>query len=370
MAIIEHTKDNEQTSFYIDFRDQHGRRRKEWGGSTLKAARKREAEITLAVRAGTYEHPRDRKRRVADEARAAVVDAGPTFAEFADEFLKDRQARCRSDHYDPIVKRLKMAFAGKRLREITAQDIDDFARQRAKQVGPTTLRKELTGCGTLFKTARRWGRVAVNPAEDIEKPKIAEARTRYLTRDEYDTLEANAPPWLRPILRVAVCTGLRLREIVEARWQDYDKANGILYLTGANKTASARAVPLSAEARKVIEAQVRHVKAEHIFVDGRGKPYAEDRERNRISQWTRAVAKGARLGEVSFHTLRHTFASWLVQAGVPLYEVQTLLGHSDPKLTQRYASLRPGHLRAAVAEVDVAFGTKLEQLAAPEKLSC
>ena len=62
--------------------------------------------------------------------------------------------------------------------------------------------------------------------------------------------------------------------------------------------------------------------------------------------------RGAGLADASFHTLRHTAASWMVAAGVPLYEVGKILGHSTPLMTQRYAHLAPEHLRSAVAALD------------------
>ena len=54
----------------------------------------------------------------------------------------------------------------------------------------------------------------------------------------------------------------------------------------------------------------------------------------------------------AFHTLRHTAASWMVQAGVPLYEVQTILGHSSPLLTQRYSHLAPDFCKRGAAAID------------------
>jgi integrase len=56
--------------------------------------------------------------------------------------------------------------------------------------------------------------------------------------------------------------------------------------------------------------------------------------------------------DATFHTLRHTAAAWMVQDGVSLYEVQHVLGHSTPMMTQRYAHLQPGHLRRAVGALD------------------
>ena len=73
------------------------------------------------------------------------------------------------------------------------------------------------------------------------------------------------------------------------------------------------------------------------------------------------------ISNASFHTLRHTAASLMVQGGVPLYEVQKILGHSTPLMTERYAHLQPGHLVGAVEVLDRAFemDTQMDTCASP-----
>ena len=80
--------------------------------------------------------------------------------------------------------------------------------------------------------------------------------------------------------------------------------------------------------------------------------YHDKTTRNTISKQTRAAMKGAGLDGMSFHDLRHTAASWMVQSGVSLFDVQQILGHSTPVMTQRYAHLRPEHLRDSIRALD------------------
>ena len=89
-----------------------------------------------------------------------------------------------------------------------------------------------------------------------------------------------------------------------------------------------------------------------VFVDEKGNDYTSERRRNRITALTTKAMRTAGIKNASFRTLRHTAAAWMVQDGVSLYEVQHVLGHSTPMMTQRYAHLQPDHLRRAVGAVD------------------
>lgn len=89
-----------------------------------------------------------------------------------------------------------------------------------------------------------------------------------------------------------------------------------------------------------------------VFVDDEGNDFTSERRRNRITVITSKAMRAAGIENASFHTIRHTAAAWVVQDGVSLYEVQHVLGHSTPVMTQRYAHLQPGHLRRAVGAVD------------------
>ncbi|MCP3998818.1 MAG: site-specific integrase, partial [bacterium] len=113
-----------------------------------------------------------------------------------------------------------------------------------------------------------------------------------------------------------------------------------------------RTIPLSASVREILDRELRHVRSPFVFVDEHGELYTTPQARNRISRTTLAAMKHAGIEGASFHTLRHTAGAWMVQAGVPLYEVQHVLGHSTPVMTQRYAHLQPEHLRQAMGALD------------------
>lgn len=130
------------TYYMIDFRCQNGHRVRETAGTTRKQAKDRLTQRLGEVKAGTFDCPKER-----------VEELGPTFDEFADTFMKDYGSRCRSNHYEAHLVLLRAAFGKSRLREITREDLDRFAAERARAVGPSTLRKNLTVLSKVFKMA-------------------------------------------------------------------------------------------------------------------------------------------------------------------------------------------------------------------------
>lgn len=334
--------------YYIRFRLADGRRKKEKAGTT-----KRQAEKLLKVRlgevaSGTYKDPRARKASHA------------TFRKFSVRFLKDYGDQRRSEYYRGRVKVLNAHLGDRALDKITRNDIEAFALQRArvpekgrkKPAGASTIRKELIVLGTMFKMAVRWGLLEHNPATDIDKPREPKYDERYLFREEYQRLRDGAPPWLRPMYRMAVVTGLRLKEVVSLRWDGIDREAGLLHIGADNKTATPRTIPLGEVAGAVLGGQVRHMRSPYVFLDAAGKPYTSGKARNRISKETRALMKSLGIQGASFKTLRDTAASWAAQAGESGVAIGQFLGHAAQTMTDRYMHLNPTHLAGIVSALD------------------
>lgn len=208
-----------------------------------------------------------------------------------------------------------------------------------------------SACGRVGAASIRWGVLEINPAAELEKPSIPKPKTRFLTIEELEATEAAAPEWLRPILRMAVATGMRLKEVTGLQWKDVDRGSSVLFVSQETKTGR-RAIPISDAVLAIINGRVRHLKSPFVFLDDEGGDYNTEAARSRISHHAKKAMVDAGVADASFHTLRHTAAAWMVQDGVPLYEVQHVLGHSTPVMTQRYAHLQPEHLRRAVNALD------------------
>ena len=358
MAVKEHKRKDATKWFQIDFRDQEGRRVREFGGHTRTQAKRLLEQRRSEVRLGTYVNPRQKVTTTVEEA--------------VDRFIEEYASQKRTAYYRHALKRFTAKFGDRKLWDIKPAELDAFRhelhashRERSEKhkLGASTIRKYLTATAKLFAWAKRQGLIEVNPAADLEKPGEPKHKIRYLTQDEWNGLLDVAPAWLRPILTLAVATGMRLKEVVGLRWEDVAQGDGLLCVSGDNKTGRPRAVPLGEAAREVLEAQDRHRREtaratstlpEYVFLDASGQPYTSERARNRISQWTRWTMEKASIRGASFHTLRHTAASWMVQAGRPLAEVREILGHATMQTTVRYAHLMPEHLRDSMAALDAA----------------
>jgi integrase len=152
---------------------------------------------------------------------------------------------------------------------------------------------------------------------------------------------------LRAAVIVALNTGLRRGELLGLTWERVDLSRGVIRLE-LTKSGRRREVPMNDDSYRALvglgpKAGGRVFKTRYIQ-----------------TAYNNAVA-AAKLDDVNFHTLRHTFASWAVMRGVTLKELQELLGHASLAMTMRYAHLAPEHLRTAVS--------RLEGLTSPEPAS-
>jgi len=274
-------------------------------------------------------------------------------------------------------------FGAHPLAEITPFAVEKWrsGRLRGKDaVTPATTNRDLQAFKACLGRAVAWGVVRVHPLAGFKKSKEDTRGTvRYLSADEEVRLRlslvardnrrrterAHANTWraerqypqlpaftgrftdyLHPLVRLALNSGLRRGELLNLDWRDVDLVGARLTVRGEGaKSGKTRHLPLNVEALDVLRAWRPD--------DARGFVFAGDagaRLKDIKAPWLR-VAKVAGLQAFRFHDCRHSFASQLVQHGVDLASVRALLGHSDFKLTLRYAHLADENLSAAVAKI-------------------
>ena len=184
----------------------------------------------------------------------------------------------------------------------------------------------------------------------FEMPKFDNKRMRFLSKSEahaiMETLWCLSPLW-HDIAMLSLNTGLRAGEIFSLRSSDADLKNNILHVYDT-KSHMNRSVPLNAPARKAIE---QHLDQDNFLFVGKNGPFKQVGKpfRDAVAQCGLNKNVTDRRNLVVFHTLRHTFASWLVQLGFPLVEVSKLLGHANIQMTMRYAHLSPENGARAVS---------------------
>jgi integrase len=200
------------------------------------------------------------------------------------------------------------------------------------------------------------GKNPAGPAGKVKRPTTDNKRLRYLSRDEAAALLAELDSMSRDVHGMALLsihTGMRAGEVFSLTWADVDLAGGVLLLkdTKSNKN---RPAFMTEAVKAMLQARTKSAPAGLVFTGRNGKKIVQASD-----TFNRAVDKlGLNEGitdrrqRVTFHTLRHTFASWLVESGTDIYTVQELLGHSDLKLTARYAHIGENSLRTAVQRLE------------------
>jgi integrase len=202
------------------------------------------------------------------------------------------------------------------------------------------------------------GKNPAGPAGKVKRPVTDNKRLRYLSREEAPALLTEITAISRDVHDMALLslhTGMRAGEVFSLTWADVDLSGGVLQLkdTKSNKN---RPAFMTESVKAMLQARTKSAPAALVFPGRNGKKIVQASD-----TFTRAVDKlGLNEGiidrrqRVTFHTLRHTFASWLVESGTDIYTVQELLGHSDLKLTARYAHIGENSMRAAVQRLEVA----------------
>lgn len=205
----------------------------------------------------------------------------------------------------------------------------------------------------MFKRAVAWGYLDSNPLAGVRQGKVQREEAEYLSREEVAGLLDACPDHLRPLITVAVNTGMRWGELMALEWWDVDFERGFITVRDP-KNRETRHVPMNAAVREALELH-RRKQAEqvggiisHVFANPEtGKPW------NDIRKSYRDALKDAGIDRrVTFHGLRHTAASHLVMAGVDLRTVGKILGHKTAQITLRYAHLAPDFLKGAVDRLD------------------
>ena len=303
--------------------------------------RKREKVGTSKVLAETVL----RKRKV-EVAEGKFLDIKKQqkirFEDFAEEYLELHSKLNKSYYTDcKIVNLFKKYFSGKYLYEITLLDIERFKSVRAKEVSPSTVNRALAVLKSMFNRAILWGKAENNPCKGIKMLKVNNQRLRFLEKEEIDKLLANCCEHLKPIVIVALNTGMRKGEILGLKWHDIDIKRNIIHLYNT-KNGEKREIPMNNIVQKTIIGVLKNPESQYIFCNKDGKPYGNVR----TSFFT--ALKKSDIVDFRFHDLRHTFASQLVMSGVDLNTVRELLGHKSLEMTLRYSHLSPDHKQQAV----------------------
>lgn len=218
----------------------------------------------------------------------------------------------------------------------------------------TSIRRAQSALRTYFGFLLAEGAIETDPTDRLDSPRVDRRLPDFLTRDETDRLlEAPDPDrpmyWRnRAVLEFLYATGVRVSELVELPISSLDLDEGFATVFG--KGAKERLVPIGEPALRALRRYLRDVRPGLDSGEGQGRVFLNARGRpiRRESIWAIVKKAAERAGldkTVSPHTLRHTFATHLVEGGADLAAVQELLGHADISTTQIYTHLDRAYLR-------------------------
>jgi integrase len=281
-----------------------------------------------------------------------------TLADFLDEYLTWASVNKGANTYTLnrfCADRLREVFTS-HLSGITAKQVDDYKVKRRAVVSPATVNRELALLKHMCTKAVEWGYLKANPLIPVKFLKEPLGRLRYLTREEMDALISTCSPHLRPIVMVALHTGMRKGEVLGLTWQDIDFGASTITVRHT-KNNEPKVIPMNQTLYEELQRLPRHLRSAYVFCNPQGQPYDE------VKRSFKTACQNAGIRDFRFHDLRHTFASCLVMNSVNLKTVQHLLGHKDIRMTLRYSHLSQEHLQAAVGTLDRNFevGTKRGQ---------
>ena len=340
-------------------------------GWTAQKASLELAKLKENIKRGEGYHSLQEKResesaRREAETRQRVLDekASITFNQVWEQYLPqclldekksvDREEQLYRLWIEPVI--------GKR----TLSEVNSFLLEKIKhkmskaELSPRSIHYCLAVIRQVFNFAiRRDSFNGVNPTIRIKKPTEDNRRIRYLTHEEADTLMETIrfksnDCWR--ICMVSLHTGMRFSEIARLTFGDLDFERGTVWVR-QTKNGRSRHVPMTETIKDVFLGINGGASGDLLFPGKNGK--VRQSMSDTFERIVHSIGLNAGITDprqkVVFHTLRHTYASWLVESGTDLFVVKELLGHRSISMTERYSHLGPNTLKSAVDRMDRAI---------------
>ncbi|MDD8019255.1 MAG: tyrosine-type recombinase/integrase [Bacteroidota bacterium] len=287
----------------------------------------------------------------------SFIDFKKEFLQFADVNYRKGTAkifRLSLTMFEKIIGNLPLA-------SITPLHWDKYKAERLKTItngnpiSPVTINIDLRSLRSAFNTALRWKLIESNPFSKQPFCSVPEQAPVFFTRADFQKLiDTVKEGWLKEMIIFATLTGMRRGEILNLQWSDIDLSRKTITIQSnlnfKTKQGKRRTIPLNDTAVYILQQKAIKTVTDYVFTLN-GKPIFSDWLSHKFKFYVyECKFKEDRL---HFHSLRHTFASWLVQDGVSLYEVQKLLGHSNIAVTQVYSHLQPEQLHNTVNKIQI-----------------
>ena len=306
------------------------------------------------------------------EARQEIFDgsyqsirANITFV----DFVRNVYMVWAEDNHRAVRRDLTMAdtfceyFKGYSMRQMSVIAVEGFKMKRAKQETQygtpfmaSTINLELNNLSTILSMAVRQKYLRENPCIQVARLKMPEGTCRYLLPNEEAALMSELEherPFMKPLVRLALLTGLRQCELFALTITSVDFSRNRLYVSNPkwhNDPRRTRGNPIGTEAREILLQLVSEAKGEYLFTSDRT---GEQLTRGGMDSAFRRACARAGVPDLKFHSLRHTFGTRLGDANVSLEKIARLMGHSDITMTRRYVHPTDDALQSAVEHASI-----------------
>lgn len=334
---------NGKATYYLRYRDKTSRTRQLRIGSSdsmsIEQARERARGLKSQVVMGFD-----------PMAHVEKIKKTPTFREFTrDKYLPHVKTYKRSWEYDQRAIELRMLklWGSKRMDEFKPGDLLEFQATLINQgFKPGSVNRVMALVKHIFNLAERWELIDRAPTRNVSRLADNGAKERFLSEEELarllKALETSTSQVVPDIVEFLILTGARRSEAVNLPWAEINMGAGIWDLPPErNKGKTRKIIPLSEGALDLLKARLNN-ESDFVFPNpDTGLPL-----KHFHGTWDR-IRRKAGLPDVRIHDLRHSYASFLVNSGRSLYEVQKLLGHADISTTQRYSHLTKTTLKEA-----------------------
>ncbi len=363
-------------AFVYDRRDGAKVRKTFTGKGALAAAKRWRADATSQMNAGKRIGPSATTLR---EAAAAWLDGAkaepPTILNRSGRPYKPSALR---GYEQDLNNHILDDLGAHRLSDIRRGDLQALIDQLLGEgLSGSKVRNTIIPLQVIYRHALERDQLTVNPTTNLRLPKGCEPRVRAATASEAAELIASLPADLRALYATACYAGLRRGELMAARWEQIDLANGIIRVTRSWDEQAGEIEPKSTKGKRTvpITATLRDHLTEHktstardgtdfVFGQTAASPFTPSYVRRRaIAAWTAANAKRKEqeektgkkttaLNPIGLHELRHTFVSLMHDAGLSLERIGDYVGHSSAYMTERYRHLLAGHEAEAARTLD------------------